>query len=394
MSWLTTLRSNPISNTLAAEVLGINAPRILTARTPEERLDVTSFEALNTVGFFGSGLLLNKAVNPLFKMGKKPGTKALQVIQLGKSVGMYSFLGSYMFAVPFFRNYLTARIHQKTDFKALLQTEPNQKTDQFKLKQQEKHYLKQVGTVLGSGVLGTALVFTATRLTLTKPWLPSQLPNLGVFVQKALLLGIDEKSKMPTLLKMPDIPSLFVWGLTSYAGAICAARDKTERREQWIKAASFTVCFSVLPHFIKKAAPTLALRLRPSLTGEREKETFHANTGYLVKLFSQLGLLIASTLGYQQITANKLKSLNEVVQTKDITTKEPSSFSGSNSFGSDFLRPGNGMDAFITRPTQFPNLNTSNRLMSSYPVYNIPGSYPVSFPANLSNTGTIDQKLS
>lgn len=286
---------------LTAELLGVNLPRIFLARTPAERVDVVSFEALNTVGFFGGGLLLDKLTNSLLTSPKPLTGKGLEILQLGKSLGLYSMLGSFMGAVPFFRNWLTSKVEHKTDFTHLLQKPRHQKAHPEELAAKRQQYLQRMWQILGAGALGMVGSFALTKAVLNQPRLLERLPNLPKAFKKHWLLGLTNETHQPSLLRIPNLAALTVWGWGSYAGAITASRGAAERREQWIKAASFTACFSVLPPLIGKLSPALACLLKPAAAVLDEK--FLANTHYVVKLASQVGLLAASTLGYQKLTA-------------------------------------------------------------------------------------------
>ncbi|MEM0951377.1 MAG: hypothetical protein AAGI66_04435 [Cyanobacteria bacterium P01_H01_bin.74] len=312
------------------------------ARNSEERLDIASYEGLNSVGFFAGGLILNKALNRVFQKeaknalklsalgqtAKKHAEKTLTVINTSKSLAMYSLLSGFMFSVPYIRNWLTATVTHRNNFDNLLleknppssQLSENPKSDG--LDQEKKSYRATATKALGLSAM-TALGFTgAGKLILSKPKLLKYLPEIPRVIKEKLLLGVDKDSKLACLTKIPDLGTLIVWIGASYAGTISASRGKTERNEQWMKAASFVTCFSVLPQMIAKTAPKLVETFKPKLRNAAKKEAIQ-DVAYITKLFSQVALLTASTFGYQRITKRRLESQLNTAADNSSAVKSP-----------------------------------------------------------------------
>jgi hypothetical protein len=276
------LEAHSINDTLAKEVLGINIPKILCTRTMNEKVDVATSEIGNTIAFTTGGLLLNKLLDFSFTQAKK-GIR-LPLSQKGeefwRSTALYSAVFSLMWAMPFIRNYITAKRTGFTDFSSFIVDKPqftknNSNTDQ--LESSLKGYRKKAKSILGMGALGAFLSIAIGSISLRtgigmkqieslinspslyhslhkKMGLPSVPENL---LQK-VFKGITDIRFKDLLLKkgqfsnFSGLPALLFWGVPAYGGWIHASRDPYEKKEQLLKFASFTACFFVMPLLIKK----------------------------------------------------------------------------------------------------------------------------------------------
>lgn len=317
MSWLTALRQRPLLSMLSAEVVGISGPRLALARTDKERADSAVYEGMNTAGFYAGGLALDQLGNALLKEAKPMGAKAMEAVRLGKSASMYSFLFGYMYSVPYFRNWFSEKFLHIKDFDNLV-TEKSLDSQQ-ETSQSDHHFLKTALESLGLAVAGGATALAGTKAILKAPALLKKLPTIPNAVKNHTLLGLG-KNGMPSLLAIPELPSLVVWGAPSYIASIIGSRSDNEKREWIIKAATFFTSFAVLPNMVGAAAPRLAKPLARLMRTEAT-EAFVKNTGFVSKLASQIGFLSLSTLGQQKLTAHNL----EKQQSEAETVSEPSS---------------------------------------------------------------------
>ncbi|MBY0405146.1 MAG: hypothetical protein K2X66_14695, partial [Cyanobacteria bacterium] len=113
VNFLSLMERQPLWDTMAKEVVGINAPKIIFTRSNDERIDVATNELGNTVGFVATGFLLEKALDFLYEKAVPASKKALENTKtweaLGRSFTLYSLIFSVMWAMPFIRNYYTAK---------------------------------------------------------------------------------------------------------------------------------------------------------------------------------------------------------------------------------------------------------------------------------------------
>ena len=329
MSFITPIRTNNTASLLTAEVLGVNIPRVLLARTPEERFDVATFETMNTVGFFGTGFLVDKLLNRVFKSAADLGPKAKFYARAGHSLGMLSMLASVMVASSYARNYMTAKVEKKTDFTDVIQGQPSQtepaltKKQERTLLKEEKHSLKRAIQTLGVGLASSVLITGAGFLAMKGKL---KLPEVGAgtqrFLEKHLFLGLN-KAGQSSFNRISDPSAMLFWVMPSYAGAIVNSRDSVEAQEQAIKFMNFTACFFLLPKLIERGVPTALKALKGGHLPEKEALL---NAQYVTKQITQVALLAGTTVLYQYLTDRKLAA--EEARSASLTkssTQAPSS---------------------------------------------------------------------
>jgi hypothetical protein len=246
-SWLGWLENNGLWDTALKEVGGSNIPKVLLARSWDERLDVGSCEIGCTIGVFGSGLLLDKALGSLFKKAQAQGGTAEKWAVLGRSVALFSLVSSVMWGMPFVRNYLTARRTGSIRFTEVIgattQTSVQQQSNQDTVAEYRNKSLEILGAGLGMAALATGTAWMAIR----KGWGLGPLAKLmDQRVFKNLFLLKDGAFKHLT-----GMPCLLFWGLPSYGGLLQASRDKYERKEHLLKLVMFVGFFFVPPFLFK-----------------------------------------------------------------------------------------------------------------------------------------------
>lgn len=281
------LEAHSINDTLAKEVLGINIPKILCTRTMNEKVDVATSEVGNTIAFTAGGLLLNKVLDFSFTQAKK-GIR-LPVAQKGeefwRSTALYSAIFSLMWAMPFIRNYITAKRTGFTDFSSFIVDKPQfakNKSNTDQLESSLQGYQKKAKSILGMGALGAFLSIAMGTMSLrtglgmkqvesliNSPSLYHSLhkklglPQIPENLWQKVFKGVTDIRFQDLLLKkgqfsnFSGLPALLFWGVPAYGGWIHASRDPYEKKEQLLKFASFTACFFVMPLLIKKVIDRL-----------------------------------------------------------------------------------------------------------------------------------------
>lgn len=232
------LESRTVLDTMTKEVVGINLPKIAVTRNNTERLDVAFSEIGNTMASFGAGGLLNAGLNKTFAKAQRAGN---QWAVLGRSAALYSTIFSLMWAMPFIRNYLTAKRTGHTTFTQVIgangASQGNQQADLASALADYKH---KTLSILGLGAAGTLLAIGGSKLAIAK--------GLG----RNLLEALHKSPKLAGNLLLKDgsfsnfsgLKALLFWGVPAYGGWIHAARDPYEKKEQLLKFASFMACFS------------------------------------------------------------------------------------------------------------------------------------------------------
>lgn len=255
-----------LATILTKEILGINSPKIALGfyrGGPKEGLDNFVSEFGNTVGYFGGGMVLDWGLSKL-----RPLFKNAMWFNLGKSLALFSTLGAFYWAMPFLRNYITAKTSGSTQFKDVineeknvsvsLQNPPEQKENlNVKLTEYRNGFLKIQGIGVGIGVAALALTALASHKI---PWkgllthkrfnewfiLPQDVQNkAGKFWG---LLQIKEEQSLLAGMNGPQ--SLFFWGIPAYIGWYQASRDELEKKEVILKFFGFLFGFYAAPKFI------------------------------------------------------------------------------------------------------------------------------------------------
>ncbi len=231
---------------LGKELSGINLPRIINVRGMSERMDTAVLELGNSAGSFGGMAILNWVTDKFFKQGIKD--KAAW--RFGKSVFLNSTMFAYLFAMPFFRNHITALREGTTRFADVIGSNDGSKAQSKEdFEKEDAWYLNTGLAVVGAGLaIGLAgLVRGANQA------------KKGVAFAKGRAADYWRKNfnyKDGHFKNMTTPSALVFWAASTYTGWIASARDKYERVEASIKFANFFVMFYLLDVAIQKVLGT------------------------------------------------------------------------------------------------------------------------------------------
>jgi hypothetical protein len=241
------LENNGLWDTAIKEIVGSNFAKILLARSWDERLDVGSCEIGCTIGVFGSGLLLDKALGKLFQKAQAQGGTAEKWAVLGRSAALFSLVSSVMWGMPFVRNYLTAKRTGSTHFTEVIGAREQATAQQKTLEASTAEYRNKSLEILGMGVGGAALATGTAWMAIRRGIGLGPVANLmekRVFKNAFLL-------KDGAFKHLTGLPAMLFWGLPSYGGLLQASRDKYEKKEHLLKLAMFIGFFFVPPFIFK-----------------------------------------------------------------------------------------------------------------------------------------------
>lgn len=235
--------------TLGKEMFGINAPKMIRVRGWDEFLDSTTSELGNTAGYFGAGFGLDKLIGGLFK---KLADKDAFI--LGKSIVLNLVPASILYAMPFFRNYITAKHTGSTRFLDIIGAKtlaPPQSKEEFD--QKERYYLRT-----GASIVGGATLLSLAGLTrgVVRARKGLAFASKGLTQKAAQWFGKHFTFQNGDFRRMSTATGLWFWGLPAYAGWMHAARDKSERVEVLIKTINFFAMFYFLDVGIQKLLGT------------------------------------------------------------------------------------------------------------------------------------------
>lgn len=263
------LEKNDIKETLVKDVLGFNAPRVLTARSPKEGWDTFRSEILNT-GVTAAGtyalapftnMILSKYAlgltekeakalqsqthfDQLLKSASKPLVEKLKLARMGTALGFMLPFAALFYANPFFRNWWTLKKEKTSNFDALIGLDNSNNKDKptENLKQQLG---KQIGTVWKVLGVGVALAAASVGLVGFLIKNPAKLKGFRNF----LVDRFDNWSLSGEGLNQVrgGAATLVFWSAPAYVGWVHAARTKSERREWWLKFANSTAWFFGAP---------------------------------------------------------------------------------------------------------------------------------------------------
>lgn len=327
---LTSIRLQPFYSALLSNVAGCSLPRYLLARTPAEKKDVLRFETLNNVGFFGVGLLvdqfLSRAVFPL-KLTQAATQTAKVWGRLGHSLGGYGILAGIMASSAFFRNALTAKSEKSATFEALLKTnDPQQealiKKGKIPTDALSRFFANPNHALWGGvGALGAGLLVSLAGVGWAR-WAIAKNKALPKFLattvqQDRWLLGFSNEAAKtgPCLQKLAAWPAFLTWVVPSYLGTLLASRDKSERREQFVKFINFNLSFFIVPPIIGKA-------IKPAFGRLIKNQETLANSVFVLEQIVRVGMLMSATLfnNYQTHKKQQQRAANGSVQTATVTS--------------------------------------------------------------------------
>ncbi len=303
---------NQILDTLTKEVVGINVPKTIVTRTADERWDTAVSEAGNTVGFLGLGYGLDRILKRIFPKDAKLAVHAKKWGYLGSSLAIYSAIFSFMWAMPFIRNYLTTKRTGKVDFSQVIGGQQVQKTENpTQVQHKLSEYKQKAAKILGLGAAGVVLGATSGKLLKNRP-----LGALETLFKKGWVL------KNGAFSDFAGKRALMFWGLPAYGGWIHAARDQYEKKELLLKLGAFLFGFSAVPKLIGKIFdPKLAFlkakQVEPSLKGVQQALQRRLLSGAEVSRARKiLGRQFLSKLGTSVLVLGTLPQLLNIYLTR------------------------------------------------------------------------------
>ena len=237
------LEHHPVSDIVLKEAIGSNAPKTLVTRTKDERIDVATGQFGGTIAFLTGGWAVQKAAHALFNK-ISPGVLELPNTEpkrlwavLGASYAIFATQGALYWAVPFFRNYLTARRSGHENFlqvigaESLKSNKPQVKST--KLKDRLDYFRAMPLKIVAGGALATASILglSALKIRQNKPF--GQMAKLlnGIALKDGLMRNYNRWA------------SFWFVAVASYVGWIHAVRDKFELKEQLLQFGTFVTAF-------------------------------------------------------------------------------------------------------------------------------------------------------
>ncbi len=257
------VESYPVLDTTIKEMAGINAPKIALTRSNTERKDVAISEIGNTMAFGVGGVAVDQFLKQVFKQAQKETATAASQrwATIGRSMGVYSTIFSLMWAMPFVRNYITAKQTGSVSF-----------TDVIKANHKNKPHLHDQKAALGEaldyyrnkalGIIGLGGAATLASAGLAKMAASAKRPVGQKFLDWLFVTsgkGNAQKTLANRLLLkggefagFGGLPALLFWGIPAYGGWLHASRDPYEKKEQWLKFGNFVACFFLPPVVMDK----------------------------------------------------------------------------------------------------------------------------------------------
>ncbi|MFN8614436.1 MAG: hypothetical protein U0003_00780 [Vampirovibrionales bacterium] len=317
-----------VVSTIGKEVVGINAPKATNVRRFGEFLDAMVSELGNTVGYFGGGYALDAIMNRLKPrlVGSTADSsmkQALTLFHTGKSIAFMAILGSFIWAMPFFRNVVTANKLGTTKFteiisgNALLAQESKQAYESNK-----QRFWRTGWSILGAGAaigLGAFALLTARsgRLASQLVQTAGKAP-VPQWIQK-LVKATEWKEPWFTRFsflfeggqfkKLNRFHAFWFWGLPAYGGWFHASREPEERGEIVFKAINFFVMFFGV-------GPLLTSMLRrPAFFGKPLLEAFKAYNKANPKkplAFGKEAFEVLNAQNHLGLSAQKIEQLEQI----------------------------------------------------------------------------------
>lgn len=323
---LSRIERQPLLDVAIKEVLAINTPRIAIARSRNERMDVAVNELGDTFGLLGLGFLADKTLQRVFKRyakSIKPQEKILH--DLSRSLTLYSIIFAFMWAMPYIRNYVTAKHTGSANFAEIIGETPYPQRESRQkelLGQKLNHYRKMITKILTLGGLGAVMSTGIGLLALKKNFRAGA--GLKWLHSKIALEG-------GSFWKFSGLPAVLFWAFPAYAAWIQAARDGYERKEWMLKFVNFVVCFmgpqklmekgfrsrfrAYLPEGVKPTFDNIRQRLRgETLRKALRLKTLQEGLGLLFSL-----VLMGITPGLMNIalTRKRIAQDQETPETQD-----------------------------------------------------------------------------
>lgn len=236
------VESAPVLDMLVKEVTGINIPKVALTRSQDERRDAFYSEFGNTIGFFGAGLGINMALNQILNTQqlRKKSLLAYRWGVLGRSAAIFSTGFAILWAMPFIRNYLTAKKTGSIRFTQVIGAHDPQESMDYSLQHNLADSKRKSLAILGLGLGGTVLATAGSRLAIAKGW-GKKAVNQLFKNPKGWIHSLTLKDGQ--FANFGRVPALLFWGVPAYGGWLHAARDSYERKEQLLKFVNFVTCF-------------------------------------------------------------------------------------------------------------------------------------------------------
>jgi len=287
ISGLGFLESKPVADTAIRDTLGNAVPKMAITRSKDELIDVGTSNFGNIFSFVGGGLAVNWLLRKTFEKFQKelPKTATMGEVTaqrwavLSRSIGIYSAMTSFMWAMPFIRNYLTTKRTGVVNYADMIKSGgaklPDTPERRVAVAASLKESKNKALTILGVGAAGIVLPALLGRYAAQKGLAGEALKDLfkkelklpllkgkGRF-EEIFLLGKGEFSKLGGL------PSMMFWGIPAYIGWYHASRDPYEKKEVFVRCAAFIACFSLPPALAVKAFEGKFKNILPNLNNQK-----------------------------------------------------------------------------------------------------------------------------
>jgi len=174
-------------------------------------------------------------------------------------VALMAVLGSFIWAMPFFRNVITANKLGTTKFTEIISGNSllaKETPDEFR--RNKRRYWRTGLTVLGAGLLTGILGFGFAARQASK--LASKAIRFEALVEPTWVKWLGKKDWFTNtnfmfadgkFSKLNGAHAFWFWGIPAYAGWFHASREKNERWEIAFKALNFFVMFFGVPAVLK-----------------------------------------------------------------------------------------------------------------------------------------------
>lgn len=165
-SLLTFLQANKMPDIVFREITGNNIPHVAIVRNKDEFLDQSMSQFGNTAAYFGTGLLMDKALNAVPKLARLQLNQATKHwFFLGKSLSIFSLIAAVNLATPFLRNYITTKRTGTTNYAEMIGEKVRNGIDKqtldAKMKEDKNRFFKTVGIglAISASIMAATLVF-------------------------------------------------------------------------------------------------------------------------------------------------------------------------------------------------------------------------------------------
>jgi hypothetical protein len=198
------------------------------------------------LAFGVGGLAADQVFRKIFQKAQSAAATQTQQrwAELGRSMGIYSVVFSLMWAMPFVRNYVTAKRTGRVRFTEVIEANKHQESDgrhehKNALQETMAYYRNRVLTILGLGGAVAAGSVGLTRWAASSKEISKDFLHTlsDSWIGKNLLLKGGE------FARFGGWAALLFWGVPAYGGWLHASRDPYEKKEQLLKFGNFVACF-------------------------------------------------------------------------------------------------------------------------------------------------------